>query len=106
MESHDYPIAHFERMRALALALKRLPAQILEHHYLYDTFGSWHILVRHKGVVAELAFDGRDSYLGMRRATERKPPYSYSSEQRVGEGLGFGNLDDAAVDAICSAIAS
>jgi hypothetical protein len=93
-------------MRCLAVALKAASVQILDHHYSYDTFGSWHLVLKHKGIVTQLAYDVRDSYLGLRRAPERKPPYHFGPEQRVGEGATFGNVDDEAIEEICCAIAS
>jgi len=106
MESQDYPIAHFERMTCLAHALKKLPAQILEHRYSGESFGSWYMTLRHKGQVSQLVYDGRDDHLGLRRSSDRKPPYSYGAEQRVGSGKGFGALDAVAIEEICRALAS
>jgi len=33
MDSQDYTVRHFELMRELAVALKTLPAQVLQHSY-------------------------------------------------------------------------
>jgi hypothetical protein len=106
MESHDYATEHFERMSRLARALKALPAQLLEHRYLGDTFGSWYVVIRHSGRVSELSYDGRDDYLALRRSLDRKPPYSYGPQEPVGAGTGLGNLSDAAIEEVCRAVTS
>lgn len=106
MEPHDYPIAHFERMGRLALALKALPAQVLEHQYLGESFGSWYVVIRQGGRVSQLTYDGREDCLGLRRSTDRKPPYSYGPEQRVGAGTSLGDLDSAAIAEVCRALTS
>jgi hypothetical protein len=106
MEPHDYPIAHFERMSRLAVALKALPAQILEHWYSGESFGSWYVVIRQGGRVLQLAYDGREDHLGLRRSSDRKPPYSYGAEQTVGVGGGLGNLDAAAIEEVCRAVTS
>jgi hypothetical protein len=106
MEPHDYPIAHFERMTRLALALKGLPAQVLEHQYSGESFGSWYLVIRHGGRVSQLVYHGREDHLGLRRSSDRKPPYSYGAEQTVGAGAGLGNLDAAAIEEVCRAVTS
>jgi hypothetical protein len=106
MEPHDYPIAHFERMSRLAVALKVLPAQILEHRYLGESFGSWYVVIRQGGRVSQLTYDGREDYLGLRRSSDRKPPYSYGPEQSVGAGTGLGSLDAVAIAEVCRAVTS
>ena len=104
MEAHDYPIVHFERMRALAHALKSLPAQILEHSYSGESFGSWYVVVRYKGAVSQLVFDGRDSLLGLRRSGDRKVPYRFGDEQTICSGGEAEALDAAIIGKICHAI--
>lgn len=63
MDSQNYPIEHFRAMCELATALKALPAQLHEHRYSYDAFGSWWVILRHKGIQHRLVFDGRDGRL-------------------------------------------
>ena len=104
MEAQDYPIVHFERMGRLAHALKALPAQVLDHNYSYEHFGSWYVVVRHKGTVSQLSFDGRDNHLGLRRSTDRKPPYQYGEEETVETGAGVDALEVAVIERICRAI--
>jgi hypothetical protein len=106
MEPQDYAIAHFERMNRLACALKALPAQILEHQYSGESFGSWYLVVRHSGRVSQLTYDGRENYLTLSRSPDRKPPYCYGVEQRVGAGTGFGSLNAAAIEEVCRAVTS
>jgi|SRR5450755_671010 len=102
MDAHDYPIAHFEGIERLALAFKALPAQVLEHHYSYESFGSWYLVVRHGGTVSQLSYDGRDHQLSLHRSPDRKPPYSFGSGQFVGTGLG--DLKAPAIQNICHAL--
>jgi hypothetical protein len=65
MEPQDYPIAHFNQTAELATALKSLPAQILEHQYSYEGFGSWWATVRHRGVCYRIVLDGRDGQVSI-----------------------------------------
>jgi len=78
MDAHDYPIRHFEEMARFATALKALPAQVLEHSYSYDSFGSWTTVVRSKGFPLRVIFDGRESELVLEASQARKPPYNWS----------------------------
>jgi hypothetical protein len=106
MEAQDYPVAHFNGMERLALALKALTAQLLEHQYSYESFGNWSIVLKHKGHVAQVTFGGRGKHVGLRRSTDRKPPYSYGAEHTIGEGSEFGELNASTIEAICRAITS
>lgn len=74
MDSQDYSIHHFQEMSALTATLKTLPAEILEHIYTYEAFGSWSTLLRYKGVRMQLTFDGREFELTLRRSASRKRP--------------------------------
>ena len=67
MESHDYPIEHFQMMAELAVRLKSAPAHILEHSYSYESFGSWWFTFKRSGKKFRVAFDGRDKYLSLER---------------------------------------
>jgi hypothetical protein len=75
MESQDYPIHHFEKMRALATMLAALPAQVLEHVYSFDSFGSWTMIVRCKGRLLRLVFDGRDGEYFLEQSASHERPY-------------------------------
>jgi hypothetical protein len=78
VDSQDYPIQHLESMTLLASELKNLPAQILQHQYSYESFGSWAIVLRAKGVRLRIAFDGKESAYSIERSHARKPPDSWS----------------------------
>jgi hypothetical protein len=104
VEAHDYPIAHFQQMERLARALTALPAQVLEHHYSGESFGSWFIVLRHKGQVIQLVYDGREGLMSLRRSPDRKAPYTYGPEQSLGAGSELLTLDTAAVQQICRAV--
>jgi hypothetical protein len=58
MDAQDYPIRHFQEMDRLATTLKDLPAQVLDHAYFYEAFGSWSMTIRYKGCLLRLTFDG------------------------------------------------
>lgn len=78
MDAQDYPIHHFQQMSALAATLDTLPAQVLEHSYTYEAFGSWSTLLQYKGVRMQLIFDGRDFELSLRRSASPKHPEQWS----------------------------
>jgi hypothetical protein len=102
MEPQDYPISHFDGMSRLGHALKALPAQILDHRYSYELFGSWCVVIRYKGKVAQFSYDGKENYLGVRRSPDRKHPYTYGPEEPVTAFAGcLGELNDAAIQQIC-----
>jgi hypothetical protein len=65
MGPQDYPTEHFKAMAELATALKDLPAQIREHQYSYEAFGSWWVTMRHQGTGYRLVFDGRNRRLAL-----------------------------------------
>ena len=106
MEAHEHAIAHFDRMAKLSSALQQLPAQILDHRYSNESFGSWSLVLRYKRTVIRLDFDGRENQLEIRRTRDRKPPYNYESASLLDEGGHFGTLDAEAVKAICRFVAS
>ncbi len=106
MEPQDYPIAHFEGMSRLARAMKALPAQILEHEYHFEAFGSWCLTLRHHGSVSQIVYDGRDGLISIRRSSDRKPPYRYGTLETVGTGEGLGSFDARAIAQICRVLTS
>ena len=101
MEAHEHAIAHFEGMAKLSSALEKLPALVLDHQYSSESFGSWSLVLRYKGSVLRLDFDGRENHLEIRRTRDRKPPYNYESALLIDEDGHFGTLDAEAVEAIC-----
>jgi hypothetical protein len=74
MEAQDYPVRHFEQMARLAESFRELPAQVEQHSYSYESFGSWAVIVRFKDVRLRVSFDGRDSVCFVERSESRKPP--------------------------------
>jgi hypothetical protein len=78
MDAQDYPIRHFEQMTRLAIRLKAVPAQVLEHTYSYDSFGSWTITLRCMGRALRFTFDGRHRECVLERTGNRQPPYAWS----------------------------
>jgi len=68
MESHDYPIEHFKIMAELSIRLKSSLVLILEHHYHYESFGSWWFAFKQSGKKFRVVFDGRDNYLSLEPA--------------------------------------
>lgn len=74
MDAHDYLIQHFEHMAQLSASLKELPAEVRDHSYSLESFGSWTMVVRYKGVRIRVAFDGRESGYSIQRSRSREPP--------------------------------
>lgn len=78
MDSQDYPIRHFQRMTELAEILKALPAQVLEHKYSHEAFGSWFLLLQYKRTTFQITFEGRDREYTLRKSLSRKHPHKWS----------------------------
>jgi hypothetical protein len=77
MDSQEFPIHHFEKMARLAATLKALPAQVLEHTYSYESFGSWAMIVKHRGQLLRLVFDGKEQEYLLEQSTSPKHPYRW-----------------------------
>ena len=77
MESQDYPIRHFEALATFATALKAIAAQVLDSEYSYESFGSWSITLRCKGITLRVVHDGRDREVTLQRSRTRKPPHEW-----------------------------
>jgi hypothetical protein len=60
MEAQDYPISHFALMERLARHLASIPAQILEHSYNYEFFGSWSFTFRRSGKIHRVLYNGKE----------------------------------------------
>ncbi|HWP63706.1 MAG TPA: hypothetical protein VNO86_09575 [Candidatus Binatia bacterium] len=75
MDAQEHPVRHFEQMIRLVERLLPLPAQLLQHVYSFEAFGSWSCIVRCRGVPIRIAFDGRDRELVVERSRSRRPPY-------------------------------
>lgn len=78
----DYPVRHFERMVRLAEHFKMVPAQLLEHSYSYQSFGSWWSLLLVNGQPVRIVFDGREGVMIVERSSTRKAPYDWSESHR------------------------
>jgi hypothetical protein len=73
----DYSTDHFELMIALVERLRDLPAELLDHHYSAHAFGSWCSILRFRGIVLRLVFDGRDRELVVECSSSKKQPYQW-----------------------------
>jgi len=83
MTSYDYPIEHFQMMVEISTHLQQIPAQLLEHNYNYQAFGSWFFIFRRSGTKYRITFDGRDCSLLLEKAVSEKPPISANASTRV-----------------------
>ena len=79
MDAQDYPIRHFQEMDRLATTLKDLPAQVLDHAYFFEAFGSWSMTIRYKGSPLRLTFDGKEHEYRLEESATARAPYSWSS---------------------------
>ena len=70
---------HFKEMAQALQELSQLPGEVLEHHYSGAVFGSWWSVVRHRGIVVRVTFDGKESTLVAERSATRKPPYEWGA---------------------------
>jgi hypothetical protein len=69
-------------MVQFATAFKQLPAQVLEHRYLYDHMGSWITTIRFRGIPIRIAYGGRDDEIVLERSSSGKPPYDWQEVER------------------------
>jgi len=106
MKAQDYPIAHFEFLTKVVAKLEALPAQLLEHQYHGESFGSWSFSARCKGVVTRFAFDGKEHSLYASSSRDRKPPYKFGSEVAVVLPSLSEVYSDAALERICEHLES
>ncbi len=74
MDAQDYPIRHFEQMTQLSSLFRDLPAQVQDHQYSYESFGSWNVVVRYKGIRVRVMFDGKESSYSVERSDSREAP--------------------------------
>jgi hypothetical protein len=56
LEAEDLP----ELMREVARTLASLPAEVLEHEYYPQVFGSWYLEFRFEGRLFRVVFDAKD----------------------------------------------
>jgi hypothetical protein len=77
MEPQDDPVLHLSRMAEFASALRALPAQVLEHNYSYEAFGSWSVVLRYQGVPLRVVFDGKERHVSVQRSPSSRAPYEW-----------------------------
>ena len=83
MTGYDYPIEHFQMMAEISTRLQQIPAQLLEHNYNYQAFGSWFFTFRSSGTKYRITFDGRDHSVGLEKAISEATPASANANTRV-----------------------
>ena len=88
---------HLRAVAALADELEGLPAELTAHEYLYETFGSWYVIVRRNGRRYRFDFDGRDrlllgSEISARAGEPYRAPKRYLVEQSLPDGLTIASL--------------
>jgi hypothetical protein len=66
-------IRHFHAMGNLVQKLATVPAELVEHQFNPGSFGSWLILLRHRGRLLRVLFDGRDSTCRLERVLNQAP---------------------------------
>jgi hypothetical protein len=66
-------------MDRLATRLKGLPAQVLDHDYSYESFGSWSMTIRCNGYPLRVTFDGKEREYRLEKSATPRTPYSWSS---------------------------
>jgi len=66
----NYTITHFQMMRDISTKLVPLSAEILEHNYNHEAFGSWWFTFKRAGREFRIVFDGRDQWLYLQDAAD------------------------------------
>ncbi len=69
--------AHLSTMVDFVAHASEIPAEVREQAYSYDSFGSWRVVLRCKGHVLQVRWDGKARMLGIERARSRKPPFDW-----------------------------
>jgi hypothetical protein len=67
-------VTHFKALSGLVESLSRVDAELVEHHYHDNSFGSWWVIVRRHRVDFRIVFDGKDSAYQLDRALPGNPP--------------------------------
>jgi hypothetical protein len=73
MDERDFATRHFALMAKVAATVGAMPAEILEHHYHPESFGSWLLKFRHKARIMRLVYDGKEAWLSLERASVEDP---------------------------------
>jgi|WetSurMetagenome_2_1015567.scaffolds.fasta_scaffold70980_5 hypothetical protein len=63
MGTNNLDTLHFELMIVFSSHLKTLPAEILEHQYSPESFGSWWCKFRKSGKLYRIVYDARDGFI-------------------------------------------
>lgn len=99
MDTEDSPIRHFQEMDMLTTTLKDLLAQVLDHDYSWESFGSWSLTIRYKGRRLRLTFDGKEGAYRLETLTTAQVPHSWSSIwYPCRSSPGFGHVSDYRCD--------
>ncbi|HEV8394965.1 MAG TPA: hypothetical protein VGQ37_11865 [Vicinamibacterales bacterium] len=107
MDAEDYPIKHLEQMARLATALKSLPAQVLDHWYSYESFGSWAMTLRFRGVALRVLGDGKERQLVLQRSKSKKAPHDWGETIWRSAGPSGESVEPSQlIEAIRSAVAA
>lgn len=68
---------HLQGLLALLDAVAPRGAELVEHHFTADAFGSWFVVLRLPGGTVRLVFEGRDHELVLERSGSPRPPYRW-----------------------------
>lgn len=74
--------AHLSTMVDLVAHAAAISAEVREHTYSYDSFGSWRVLLRCKGRTLQVCWNGKDRLLSIEKARSRKPPFDWEPVAR------------------------
>ena len=71
-------LAYFADMAAFGERTGAIPAEVREHSWSCDAFGSWSVL-RCGGRAVRVLWDGKEDELVVERAVSRTAPYEWQS---------------------------
>lgn len=74
---NESAVAHLSAMVDLVGRAGGIPAEVREHSHSYDSFGSWSVVLRCKGHVMRVLWNGKAAEWLVERAQSRKPPYEW-----------------------------
>jgi hypothetical protein len=89
-------------MARVAGRCRAMRAQILEHAYHYNAFGSWWLSLDFRGRLYRIALDARGSELTLERAADpRRPEFVAVAARRLG-GAELELMVDGLLDALAA----
>jgi len=91
--------AHFRLILELIERLRLLPAELREHTYSDDSFGSWTATLLYKGTMVRIVCDRREREVVVQRSASRKPPHTWEPVVRL-EVAASSTLDQDVILAI------